>query len=911
MADEWVPREEFIYDICDVLKQSQLSDTDVQRYVYNRLTDMSAIPEFKLYLLYILVHEERATTNIRAAAGLLLKRIIMDEDLTEEHAIVLEQVKFGVVSAIGAAQSLIQATAAIIVTSIVAKCGLRSWPGLLDGLAGLLDAGEPTIQLGAIGVLLSICGDHAEDIHLNAPGTLVLLINKWLGLFLHDEVKIRRQAVSCVNAFVPLRSAAVLEAAPDFVEGLFHLASDPAQTIPVLRVVCEGMVQMLSLRADLFLPRMDRVLEFMLHCSSASDDLLALEACEFWSSFGKFAIAKDLIAPLLPQLIPVLLRNIVFSEFDIFALEAVEEMLTTTPDKESDIEPRGHRASALASAAHAEGADDAEDDDDESDNSDDEGQEAVARTLGQWNVRKSAGASLDVLARLYQDPLLELLMPAISEMMNSTQWKEREAGLLAIGAISVGCLEALGTYLPEILQHILTLCMHDERALVRKIACWTVARYSTWVVWQGNPIEYLGPFTAAILERMLDDNKLVQEAACAGFGQLCEAATTELVEYYPMIMATIGQALTIYQVRNLRLVYDVLGTLCENSGGYVARMEIAQLFVPALVSRWETIELGDLTLFALMECLTTVASTTRQCFAEFLPVTFARTSELLSVALRAASEVAETGRSDVELSSDPSTYITCALDLISGLADGSGPAITPYLTEMNLVGMVPMLLEETSTDVRQSTYAVLGDMAVNCMPLLMPIVADLLPILIDDLNPDLISVCNNAGWAIGEIALQIGADMDPWLPVAIPRLVEVINRPKTSANLVENMCITMGRIGIHSPRYGAEYLPSFIHNWCLAMRVLADDEEKASAFRGLCQMIHVNPQGVVDKFVLVADAISSWREPPEDLHDMFQTILHAFKDSMAPDAWAHYYSNFALELRAILADLYMVPNLPE
>ncbi|KAL3053899.1 hypothetical protein OYC64_006261 [Pagothenia borchgrevinki] len=38
-----------------------------------------------------------------------------------------------------------------------------------------------------------------------------------------------------------------------------------------------------------------------------------------------------------------------------------------------------------------------------------------------------------------------------------------------------------------------------------------------------------------------------------------------------------------------------------------------------------------------------------------------------------------------------------------------------------------------------------------------------MPILGLNLNPEFISVCNNATWAIGEIAMQMGAEMQPYI----------------------------------------------------------------------------------------------------------------------------------------------------
>lgn len=87
-----------------------------------------------------------------------------------------------------------------------------------------------------------------------------------------------------------------------------------------------------------------------------------------------------------------------------------------------------------------------------------------------------------------------------------------------------------------------------------------------------------------------------------------------------------------------------------------------------------------------------------------------------------------------------------------------------------------------------------------------------MPILGTNLNPELISVCNNATWAIGEISIQmgeyhfifihslilnvlkphfltclhIGSEMQPYVPLVLQQLVEIINRPNTPKTLLEN-----------------------------------------------------------------------------------------------------------------------------
>jgi len=50
-----------------------------------------------------------------------------------------------------------------------------------------------------------------------------------------------------------------------------------------------------------------------------------------------------------------------------------------------------------------------------------------------------------------------------------------------------------------------------------------------------------------------------------------------------------------------------------------------------------------------------------------------------------------------------------------------------------------------------------GDLAIACFHHLKPILGNILPILIKNIDDSLVSVCNNAIWAIGEIALQTGS----------------------------------------------------------------------------------------------------------------------------------------------------------
>nr|CAD7570636.1 unnamed protein product [Timema californicum] len=122
------------------------------------------------------------------------------------------------------------------------------------------------------------------------------------------------------------------------------------------------------------------------------------------------------------------------------------------------------------------------------------------------------------------------------------------------------------------------------------------------------------------------------------------------------------------------------------------------------------------------------------------------------------------------------------------------------------------------------------------------VLTDFLPILGQNLNPEFISVCNNATWAIGEISVKLGQDTRPYIPMVLNELIVIINRPNTPKTLLENtvvfyvlflffdwfvscplaLAITIGRLGYVCPHEVAPLLQQFVRQWCMyGLRPLA------------------------------------------------------------------------------------------
>jgi transportin-1 len=246
-------------------------------------------------------------------------------------------------------------------------------------------------------------------------------------------------------------------------------------------------------------------------------------------------------------------------------------------------------------------------------------------------------------------------------------------------------------------------------------------------------------------------------------------------------------------------------------------------------------------------------------------------------------------------------FMIVALDLLSGLAEGLENHINSLVANSNILQLLYECMQDPMPEVRQSSFALLGDLTKACFEHVKPFIGNFMPILGDNLKPDLISVCNNATWAIGEISIKMGAEMQPFVQLVLGDLICIINRPNTPKTLLENTAITIGRLGLVCPQEVAPMLQQFIRQWCTSLRNIRDNDEKDSAFRGVCLMISVNPNGVVQDFIFFCDAVASWVNPKADLKEMFYKILHGFRNQVGEDNWKHFTDQFPLPLRERLA----------
>eukprot|EP00403_Amphidinium_massartii_P046379 CAMPEP_0178457652 /NCGR_PEP_ID=MMETSP0689_2-20121128/47132_1 /TAXON_ID=160604 /ORGANISM="Amphidinium massartii, Strain CS-259" /LENGTH=907 /DNA_ID=CAMNT_0020083919 /DNA_START=41 /DNA_END=2764 /DNA_ORIENTATION=- len=906
---QWQPEEVKLNQICQLFVLASRADNSAQQQVMSALNQFSQMPDFILYLATIFARMAGQEEIIRQRAGLLLKTNVGPwSDQGRLTPPMLQHIQAASLEAVQDQSRVIRHTAGTVLATIVQKLGVMSSSQTLDTLAGYLKDSRPHVIEGSFSALNKVCEDLVTTLQqfCEAPKEHTDPIVNWctqrfLPCVLEHAtpaatVSARHNAVECLNhfalngMFTDHWYPAFHPFAMKYVEVLGVLANDT--DITVLRHICKGFVCTVDGNwSCLNMQYCQIVLQYMLKASRHAEYDVRAEALEIWTPCTRSPMMLQLVYPMLPELVPVLMANMVYSTADYMMMEQsiYQDDNANQPDEAQDIKPKFHKAKA----------------EDESDDEDEQNQRSGGAWGAEWTARKAAASSLDNMSHAFSQEILPIVLPLIQQKLEDPNWEVQESGVLALGAIAYGCMEGLVQFLPKVMDLLLKLCA-APKPLLRSISCWTAARFSNWICHYQNPQreQVLKAVLSTLLQRVLDKNKRVQEAACSAFATLEEEARHGLVPYLNDIVATLVKAFQYYQAKNLLILYDAVGTLAECVNGELDRPAYGQALLQPIMQRFETVPDNDRSLVSLFECLGSLAHNIPTGMATLFPVIVQRCMRLIADGARAAQMWQQNPN---EFEKPDREAMAASIDLLAGIIEGLQERVQEVLQQQNFIMVIPECLKDSSLQVKQSAFALVGDCARFCIGFLVPFLPQLLPAAAASLRQGTSpTVSNNASWAVGEVCVRVGPDfMAPYLDELVKALHAVLTKQHQQALLRRNVCITLGRLGMVCGHMMGNMYPEWGGIWCQTMRMARHDHEKENAFQGLCNWIKTNPTGCLTFVPQLVCSIISFETPPQTLAPSLKEILSGIKQNMGA-AWTNMMGDLGPEVAKRLQAQYQL-----
>lgn len=915
----WTGDPHAIQQLTQIIKGTLSPNNDERNMANEALILAKEQPEIENYLFHILVFEESVKSDVRAAAGIVLKNsILKNNQYLETRQFLFDNVTNGLM----VSDNTVRNITGNVITSLFSIYGLEHWPQALTSLIELASSnntGDFKTQEAAMGALNKICEDSyfKLDCEFNGERPLDFLIANFLKLLDSNSGKIRALAIECINYFIPLKPQSFLVVLDPFLQKLFVLAND--SNSEVRKNICKSFALILETRADKLLPHVNGVIDYCLHLMQDTDEEVALEACEFLLALSSCPEAednKDIFRPKLSEILPVLLQKMVYSDEEIFFINLVDEKDdVNVADNVEDIKPQAAKSKESHKAAtnnrnKTNNRQNFGDDDEDSDDYDDEDDEDDDEELDQWSIRKCSAASLDMLSLNFPGEVLDVTLPILQERIVSPQWQVREASILAFGAISKSCIDLARDKLPSLVPFLVDR-LRDEEPRVRQMSCWTISRFSSWVAEEahegGQYSNYFDPTFNSILKCAMDNKKVVQEAACSALSSFIEESDPELIAVYLVpLLEHFSKCFQVYQKKNLIILYDCVQTFVEAMGRerLATKQEYVDVLLPPLLSKWQILEDDDNDLWPLLECMASIAATLGEIFAPYAMPVYERAVKILSNCIQM----------DIQCQTDPSIdtpekdFMVTSLDLIDGLIQGFEHHSVELiqLHNVDIMDLVLKCFEDTTDDVRQSAYALLGDLAIFVIEAtIVPHLNEVMISIGNEVNNRTYSsfpVCNNAIWALGEMAIRLPYEkMKPYIGNLVNIIIPVLHSMDTQQTVLDNAAICLGRMGVTG---GAEVigprLYEFIIPWCAQMLYLIENEEKESGFQGMLNIINANPdqgfgglstlQGKKNLSLFIS-TIANYMEPPEELTHMFGQLLKSYGQLLGEEVFKNQVLN--------------------
>jgi len=629
---------------------------------------------------------------------------------------------------------------------------------------------------------------------------------------------------------------------PGLIAALSGLTAD---SIPqVRRLVCQSIVILASLHVEALQSYFPSICEFMVQSLLDTEESVAMECCDYWSALLERVDTKMVMRPYLNVLINNIISRLYLTDEQL-QQERVDEEEESSGERQLNLQPVHHRVRSAQSDAEAKES---------------------SELSSKWTLRKQSALLLDTIALSF--PPMEVLAVALPRIQSCFQAEGdellRESGMLALGALSTGCIDAMLPYLPDLCPFFLQNLEHPLPEM-RSITCWVASRYCSLLgrINITTADQSASPSGIAIYHQlfhalrivMFDSKPKVQVAACSALclfvehsfyvtvvQQSSEEGQGEvniLQPFLPQLFADICRAFEGYGHKASLILIDMISTLADTLKDAMRDKQLSDRYLPILVGKLGQLDLTDMRLFPLLECFTSLLPVIGLDAQSHVFAIYRRCLDIATNIFRLYSTDTSSSSSDNDHDLPSKDFAICAIDVLSSLNEGLDSLFVTLAEDSKDVVFYLLFsaIDDNLPELRQAGFSLAGELCKHSFSMLsIDTASHIVHSALSNLNTTYPLVCNNAAWTIGELSLQVQGDF--WAACISPlatALVLALQAVDFEQHLKVNIAVTIGRLAIATSNTPdvAQLADEFFADYCNVLALDCPFIERCQATRGL------------------------------------------------------------------------------
>ena len=497
----------------------------------------------------------------------------------------------------------------------------------------------------------------------------------------------------------------------------------------------------------------------------------------------------------LPKLLQLILKNMILSDKDINYLDTKfqNEFAIPTPN---NITPSASGSEGTGSGTNSNGTNSNSNSNSNngsgngSSNSNSNGSFSTeGSSTNDYNpdstLRKCCSRFLDDISFIFPQDTFKIIRPSLDHEMQSRDDLVKERSILAFGAIAQGCYNQVISHLNNVIPFLIRELQHPDK-FVRAITCWTLSRYTKFILIDNvneNKEKLFKEFLIEILKKMLDKEHMVREAAMITFQKIITCNPNSVEPYLFDVLRVITSIFFTYTGNNLISVYYILNLLMENYREIFQNQNFVDEIVECLVQKWDELvkNYDSLTLPFFFEVIISLIRVRGYFRVENCKYFLTGCLKIIEI------NVNEMRNNNYSIINIDKELLIKSINLITALSQNFPTYIKSSSFEKNIIEFLFEIIKLKDINIQNHVIVLFGFLMKADSDILKVDCVKLLEILIPHLEffsnkkeseNDKLSLCDYSAWTIGLIALYYPNEITNFIDKIFEKIKESISLQK-------------------------------------------------------------------------------------------------------------------------------------